>query len=376
MWWRRQIRRKKASERLRYLLNGNPFFLPEIHEILELYPEVVCIQDGKENLPLHIYCAIHNSDLDMSVVQALVNKYPESLKMTNKRGESPLYLVCRTHSWHHNVGVIRFLVEEYPDAILASNNIGKTPLEAILSMKDGDLAPELVPTIQFMLDACPDGAKVLTSNHQTLMHVVCRNLLKFTPISGRYESYISLIRLLIQAFPESINAADQHGILPLHVLCRMWCPMHRDEDHKVMFRQVLDIMSNSPHCRRARDYSGQTPLHLLCSQEAPQDVIMVLLEKDHSLAGVRDSVGRTPLHYVLDKSQWQRNAAINPEPYYDCHAVICSLIESWPLGAYKADYNGVTPLQFAHENNLDLSYVFLLVRTDPLESLSSLGVRR
>lgn len=115
-----------------------------------------------------------------------------------------------------------------------------------------------------------------------------------------------------------------------------------------------------------KDDLGQTPLHALCSRGANASALQMLLEKSSSSSCEVDNEGRIPLHCALDRPSYDSY-------YYTDEKIVYCLLEAFPLGAYAADNNGVTPLQIAHENDVHLGIIYNLVKVDPIKSLFALG---
>lgn len=376
----RRDRIQQANQRLNRLFNENwDIEIRSMYiaiDLLERCPNAARIRDKDGNLPLHKYCNLHK-DQELTVVQALVEAYPESVRMTTSNGDTPLHLSCLL-PWSQNVTVIRFLVDQYPDALFVKNRLGETPLQQVLSdsnlrMYYDNLGPQLLSLVAFMVNACPGSAKVLNYDHETLLHIISKNV-HDNLASLNSHSFTEMLGILVEMFPEATNLADVEGRLPLHSLCSKCsrclsvCPQYLQRFHQIL----KELLSISEGVMKFKDDKGQTPLHVLCSQGTPNDLIKVFLDKNPSLASERDKQGRTPLHCLVESFPEYHLCVL----YYDDYSEsVHSLIDAFPLGANARDNDGVTPLQFAHEKNLTLSMVYQLFRVDPLASLSSLGLR-
>lgn len=156
------------------LLKGLP--LDVVEGLINYAPEALRVKDKDGYLPLHVACSYGASP---EIVRTLVQAYPESVKVTNSDGKLPLHFACGVGA---PLEVLNILIESYLESRNKENKFGDTPLcylkeRGYARKKDSD---GMVP-----------------------LHHACANDLSE-----------GLMRMLIEAYPESTSVADNYGRTP------------------------------------------------------------------------------------------------------------------------------------------------------------------
>ena len=161
------------------------------------------------------------------------------------------------------------------------------------------------------------------SDYQFFFHEACYN--------KRVNE--GIIQCLLEYFPVSISAADDHGLVPLHLAC----------GNKYVTLNIVQLLIDAaPVTIRSADEDGYTPLHHLCMNEeldetAALGILNLLLEKCPEAVFHADNEGGLP---VLNAASGGRSPEF-------CRV----LIESYPRSERMSDVNGNLPLHFACGNN-------------------------
>ena len=133
----------------------------------------------------------------------------------------------------------------------------------------------------------------------------------------------SIIRCLLEYFPDAVAAADEDGWSALHFACM---------NNNVTLKIIQLLIDAAPASVRSANNKGVMPLHALCINENVQVIeaaIRCILEYFPAAAGVADDEGMTPLHVAC------KNASLNS---------IRLLVEAAPDSVRSPCNGGYTPL--------------------------------
>ena len=108
--------------------------------------------------------------------------------------------------------------------------------------------------------------------------------------------------------------------LPLHLAASCKPPL-----------EVKELLAAYPEAVKKKDSNGNTPLHRAAANEAPAEVVELLLAAYPEAAKEKNSDGNTPLH----------RAAVNKAPA----EVVELLLAAYPEAAKEKDKSGKTPLE-------------------------------
>ncbi|KAG5815701.1 hypothetical protein H9Q74_003363 [Fusarium xylarioides] len=112
----------------------------------------------------------------------------------------------------------------------------------------------------------------------------------------RVQRIITVLGLLLDCSPETINAQDQYGNTPLHYAAKNYGNL--GQEHTAIFRYLCDRGADSSTLNK----DGETALHRLCScdGELPIDTAAIEILLDHGAKVTdTDSRGNTPLHLAV-----------------------------------------------------------------------------
>lgn len=190
------------------------------HDVVKIiqseYPEAIMVQDHYGNLPLH-YAAYKN----YISLASIFNDYPDGVKMKNQDGYLPLHFLCNSFLVRDLRNLDSF-ISAYPDSIEVKG-------------KDGNL-----PSVHLK-------SRMAASNPSEY-----QNLLLET-IKNEYSQ--NLVKLLLQAFPESCMTLDVNGRVALHYAC---------ESKSLYFvENIIAILDVNPDSIAIQDNLDRTPFELL-----------------------------------------------------------------------------------------------------------------
>jgi hypothetical protein len=112
------------------------------------------------------------------------------------------------------------------------------------------------------------------------------------------------------------------------------------------------------------DATGRYPVHVASKWGATPDVIHFLIQTNPIAAGIRDDLGKTPMHYIAEyysKNYSPRMALIHPmeESMLQC---VRLLKASAPKSMNLEDNEGCNAIEYALENEVDIKIIKAMQR--------------
>lgn len=246
------------------------------------------------------------------------------------------------------IGVLRRLISCFPEALTAKDLRDyyntDTPLHKVCVERNPD-----VEVIKLL--ASPEAARVRDSGLGRLaLHAHLR----------RGDARVDIVRILVQAYPESLKEVENDGNTPLNYFLHSFLGFN--------FQTLQFLVESAPDAVNQPDNQGFTPLHWATRKSLGRIsflVIHYLITKCPGLATSQDNTGRTPLHVAVEECDGISH------PYFparDEGTVEC-LLEVYPEAIRSTDNEGRTPLMLACERNVPLSVIYRLLHVDPISNV-------
>ena len=259
-------------------------------------------------MPLHVAC---EKGAPIEIVRPLLQRHAAALYMTNdNNGDLPLHAACRAAA----ESLIRFLAEQDPNAVQARNNDGALPLHLLC----GSSRPTL-PAVNYLVDAFRGALAIRTTAGGDLpggdlpLHAACR---------ADADAAESLIRFLAEQDPNAVQAPNNDGALPLHLLCGSSRPTLPAVTYLVdAFREALTMRTTA---------GGDLPLHAAC-RAAAEPLMRFLAEQDPNTVQVANSDGALPLHLLCGS-------------FRPTESAVTYLVDSFQGAAQATNNDGALPL--------------------------------
>eukprot|EP00559_Dactyliosolen_fragilissimus_P007992 CAMPEP_0184870212 /NCGR_PEP_ID=MMETSP0580-20130426/36860_1 /TAXON_ID=1118495 /ORGANISM="Dactyliosolen fragilissimus" /LENGTH=522 /DNA_ID=CAMNT_0027372191 /DNA_START=262 /DNA_END=1830 /DNA_ORIENTATION=- len=336
-----------ASFKILKILLNHP---PAIHSIL--LPD----KDDSCNI-LHLCC---REVMHEDIIVALARACPASIARQNSDGDTPLHYALR---YGFSDALLRSLIEiaffssaaigEDENAFSKGENIhGDFPIHAAIS---NYVSPEI---IKLLLEAHPESIFYTNSLNQTPLHLSCElvNVDVIKVILECSGSAYSLNQLLC--------LHDQDGLVPIKVLWNNYVETSSKSDTDVIdilesIATILCKFSSQKvyNDRLSSKYSKVFAYHLLGvaiqlgESIVPVDFVSYLIGEHKEILKTVDSCGRTPLHIAAsmngrvilhDKS----NHRLAKDDTYPSE-ILKLILKIDPSAASVADRNGNLPLDLA-----------------------------
>mmetsp|Transcript_3596 Transcript_3596/g.8210 ORF Transcript_3596/g.8210 Transcript_3596/m.8210 type:complete len:844 (+) Transcript_3596:184-2715(+) len=196
------------------------------------------IRGNGEVTCLHLMCKLNDPPAEL--VGDLIDAAPEVASFADTHGWLPLHHACANGA---STDVLEILINAYPESKLIQDNQNRTPLHFYATRNTDN--PEIMTRNVRLL--CDSGAAELSDRGGMLpMHYACA-----------YGSNAEVLKVLADAFPESLTTKDNKGKTPMHLTM---VNGQRDTSPDVL-KFLLDTAGRETV--NLRDTEGNLPLHLL-----------------------------------------------------------------------------------------------------------------
>lgn len=208
------------------------------HEGREARAAAAYVRGQGDVTPLHLICKLNNPPTD--IVNEIVAAAPEVVGWVDNHGWLPLHHACANGA---STEVLQILTDAYPDSKLRQDSQNRTPLH-FYATRNSDNPNAMASNVFILSDT---GAAELPDLGGMLpMHYACA-----------YGTSPAVLKVLAEAYPESLNAKENKGRTPMHLAM---VNAHRDASPGVL---SFLLKNASKDIVDVRDHEGNLPLHLL-----------------------------------------------------------------------------------------------------------------
>jgi ankyrin repeat protein len=144
--------------------------------------------------------------------------------------------------------MVQLIIDSCPESIDKATNNGRTPLHFLCCNENLDASIKL-DILGLVVEVCSEAAQHADDDGYTLLHVICNNK----------NTTLGMVQLLIDAYPESIDRANNAGGTPLRFLCAN----NEIEDNTAVGILGL-LLERCPEAARRAETSGALPIHVAC----------------------------------------------------------------------------------------------------------------
>lgn len=258
-----------------------------IHKMVKYCAECIRLRNGPNalgDLPLHR--AIRYQHATFEVIQFMVDQYPSSVKVKGQEGMFPLHRAVSNTP--HKLQNVKFLIDCFPGGLCYKDDYGKLPIH--YACRSGSL--EIVKLL-IESDKRPTAGLDVADNAERLpLHHAAASVRKLSRMAP------NKLRFVLNRHRQGIYAADNQGMLPLHLACLR----HPSNTNNIEMIRIL-LEEDLFTILRARN-DGKTPLQLTFlfggANRQPREIQQLLLEKqDEALSLLLESFMPTVEHYNL-----------------------------------------------------------------------------
>lgn len=171
---------------------------------------------GESNLaPLHLICKLTNNP-PTDILEEIVMAAPEVTEWEDDHGWLPIHHACMHGA---STEVLKLLTRVHPKSIVALDAHNRTPLHLYATRGTSDhYNPVTLATNFGLLCAVSTTQDDDDDTYHGLVPAEVRDKAGMLPMhyACAYGTTQSVLRVLEEAFPESLEARDDHGRTPLH----------------------------------------------------------------------------------------------------------------------------------------------------------------
>ena len=190
---------------------------------------------------LHVAC---RNRPPKDVIDVMIMAAPDMIFWADSFGWLPLHYACANGA---EIDVVGALLEAYPDSKLTTDKRGRTPLHFALGNVE---QPPTAMLVQLLAGKEMKSSSVRwpDENNMLPLHYACA-----------YGASVEVLRVIIDAWDESLSKVDNKGRTPLHFAMGN---AHRDNSPEVV-KLLLDL---HPAGVNVIDVEKNLPLNLLSSK--------------------------------------------------------------------------------------------------------------
>ena len=276
--------------------------------MLSIDPTLPRKTDGDDYLPIH-HAVCYKS---AAFCKELIDAYPESLRMELDDG-LPIHRACRYGTRDDTADTIQYMLELDPELINKENDGGWLPINHA-AWQENTKAIELL----LKFDPYAASKEVNDESQRLSLHVACN-----------YNTNLSSIQVLYDAYPEAIDISDEDGDTPLDtalssgnqqaieflqtqlVYARQaqdmtamttvdengWLPLHRALNNNASLGSVKLLVKGNPAALQVADRWGAYSLHIGCKFSSAK-VVKYLVQCNQVILNHVDANKDSPLHYA------------------------------------------------------------------------------
>jgi ankyrin repeat protein len=351
--------------------------------LLEEHPEAVQELDGSEDLPAHKVCLKEflEGSSDMETARLVVEAWPEALQKRNGRGYPPLHLA-------KDFELIRFLVDTCPESIQSTCDDGASVLHSAVEC-GVELAavgflvercPGLVRTkdkhgriplhrvqgqgrldvVKYLVEQDGESLYAVDNDGGLPLHNACVGM----------GSPVEIVAYLVDQAPQLVRVRrTKDGSLPIHLAVHSMFYTPNEEN----FFTIRILVQAWPESLRETESGGLLPVHY-AAKRASLPLVRLLVDEWQESIQEKTEHGWLALHLVLSRDRRQLTNA-NAGPVRNVYETARFLMDQFPQSVLERTNKGYLPLHVAamkgygfrnRENvRLELDFFHDLVRRAP-----------
>jgi len=243
--------------------------------------EAAMYQDDWNRTPLHVSLSCR---LPLDIIVSLVQHAPETLQTQDRDGWLPLHHACFVGA---SLETLNILVEAFPEGLNVENNHKKKPCD-IISKQEARYKHLLhsavglsVPLVKLLLQAFPNSCMHPDKRGNVPLHHLCT-------CGKRAANWLDIIMILLEASPESFTVTDNHGNTPSQLLTQLASThdengqylLHHEASKGIATADSLNILVRAyPESIAVPDYQNMLPFHIACLNTSSSiDVLMQFIQ--------------------------------------------------------------------------------------------------
>ena len=350
-----------------YILRGSNYDYGVIEFLVKLYPDALPYMPDREDrvdyrsyiTPLKLLCQECHGELSLDLIKLLAGKNNECLELVQDELDCSPFMALLENSniKPFPLDVVQYFIGNSSAESLSKNHLyNGNVLHAACSNKNISLE-----AMQMLLDICSDDlVRTARSYSDSVLpiHILCQNK------ELDEETSMSILKVLVDLYPESVGRPDDNGYLPIHLVCvnnSYKCCKYFSEKYP---EGVVTKVSGSE----------ETPFHLACANGSLQ---LVNLLYDMNPTSITEQTHDKEHEYDDDGEylDWTEYSNL-PRGYYALHIAVSNqhadrkdivrfILEKDNGAASRVGTWGRLPLHQACASNMNLDIVKDIFKANP-----------
>jgi len=249
-----------------------------------------------ENPFLHTMCLNKNVTLDM--VECIIDSFPgvASWQTVSYHDGTPLYaLHCACHNEHCPGSVIELLLKEYTSPIkvisMVKSEQHKWGVKGLPHHHYLARASNIdINIVKLLIEAYPESLMIADESWPSLHAILCNQNIDA-------DNLKDILECLLKLSPSSIRVLDGDDATPLHLACQS----------KSVNLEIVQLLFNAwPETMRMPRSDECLPIHQLCQNNMLDnndslDILRFMLDTDQTIARERNWDGELPIHCAVNR---------------------------------------------------------------------------
>ena len=319
------------------LNNANLVWSPEdlaqvVGDLLAVNPlTIASCTNADGDTPLHSACMAPETMVDPSSIVQLLQASPRAATKMNRKNQTPLRLHCQRRNASPEVAslLLEETIHSSSHALIGlDNERGWAPIHAAAANANFTL-------LRYLVESFPESVKVQTTQRQTALHLLCQH---HTHLSSSRNNNTTNNNNSSNSYNNQSNSNNNSSSIP-------------NVEAAVEF-----LLKADPEAIMHQDSTnGYTPLHLVCktegSRQVPLPVVKLLLGCNPRSAGIPDFRQYLPLHHACEMGCTDLE-------------LTRALVEAYPESTKALTRKGDSALSLACTSNKSAATVQLLIHAN------------
>jgi hypothetical protein len=149
------------------------------------------------------------------------------------------------------------------------------------------------------------------------------------------------IQELMTTPKEDVDIIDEDGAVTRELIVHHACA------HRAPVSVLRSLSSEYWKSLYHADKDGRFPIHVAALNGAGSDILSFLISLNCATAGIKDALGKTPLHYICEEFLDKNKDANSLQTHQDMFWTVGLLIKSAPSSVNVEDNEEMNPIEYA-----------------------------
>jgi len=149
------------------------------------------------------------------------------------------------------------------------------------------------------------------------------------------------IQELLTSPKDDVDIIDEDGAVTREVIIHQAC------SHRAPKEILQSLSSEYWKSLYHADSDGRFPIHVAALNGAGPDIVSFLINSNSASAGIKDALGKTPLHYICEEFLKKNKGTNSLQCHQNMFRTVALLIKSAPSSVNVEDNEEMNPIEYA-----------------------------